>query len=92
MAPRKKTRRAKASAPKPRKSSPTKTIALAVPDAIVRAELPRPARGGYQALLHAMLDLSPMHVLVAQQAAFWQGFAGPVHADRAGSRKRILSR
>ena len=67
-------------------------MALAVPDAIVRAELPRPAGNGYQALLNAMMNLSPMHVLVAQQAAFWEGFAGPVHADRAGPRKRVRSR
>ena len=64
MAPRKKATRAKAAkkpAPKARKRVSAKTKALAVPDAIVREELPaRMGIGNGQGLLHAMLSLSPM--------------------------------
>ena len=96
MAPRKKATRAKAAkkpAPKARKRVPAKTRALAVPDAIVREELPSlPAIGNGQGLLHAMLSWSPMSVLVAQQAAFWEGYTGSVQTERAAPRKRMRSR
>jgi hypothetical protein len=96
MAPRKKATRATAAkkpAPKARKRVSAKTKALAVPDAIVREELPaRPVIGNHQDLLHAMLSWSPMNVLVTQQAAFWEGFMGSAQAERADSRKRVRAR
>jgi hypothetical protein len=96
MAPRKKATRAKAAkkpAPKARKRVPAKTRALAVPDAIVREELPsRSVIGNGQGLLHAMLSWSPMSVLVAQQAAFWEGYTGSPQTERAAPRKRTRSR
>jgi hypothetical protein len=94
MAPRKKATRAKAAkkpAPKARKLVPAKTKALAVPDAIVREELPARV-GNHHDLLHAMLSWSPMNVLVTQQAAFWEGFMGSAQAERADSRKRVRAR
>jgi hypothetical protein len=96
MAPRKKATRAKAAkrpAPKARKRAPAKTRALAVPDAIVREELPlRRAIGNGQGLLHAMLSWSPMNVIVAQQAAFWEGYTGSAQTERAAPRKRARAR
>jgi hypothetical protein len=92
MPPRKKLARRKAAAPNTRKRAPAKTKALAVVDAVKRESVSATNFLQKQAALFSAVSAwSPARMLVAQQAAFWKGFADTNDIKRTGRRKRRAS-
>ena len=88
MPPRKMPVRRKAKAAKPPARRSSKTKALAISDPVKREALGPSMFDSQLALLGALAAWSPVQILVSQQAAFWEGFAGPSSAPRASKRKR----
>jgi hypothetical protein len=90
MPPRKTSRKATTPKSRPRKGS--KTRALAISDPVRRQSLRTPSfLDRQQAFLQHAATWSPLGLLVAQQAAFWEGLAGVLSVKATPSKRRARS-
>jgi hypothetical protein len=103
---RRPTAASKSTAAKAKLSRAAKTQALAITEAVKREPLQvaafaptlmlEPLRrtmvNGQLALLSMMTAWSPTHMIVRQQAAFWEGFASPDSEPKAPPRKRTAAK
>jgi hypothetical protein len=90
MPPRKKPVRRKSVVAKAPARRRTRTKALAIGDAVRREAIGHSVLDRQLAVFEAMMAWSPARMLLNQQAAFWEGFAGPLEAQPA--RKRAPKR